>query len=100
VDSLRAHCYATVRSTHLCSSELTRNNRGSGVFCESAPRLYNEDLTQLKLEFNRELSSARINEKRQQFHQRIELSSGVGSWQNNGKEGIRLCKEDFMCDLK
>jgi hypothetical protein len=31
---------------------------------------------------------------------RIEGVSGVGSWQNNGKKGIRLCKEDFMCDLK
>jgi hypothetical protein len=29
-----------------------------------------------------------------------ELSSGVGSWQNIGKKGIRLCKEGFMCDLK
>jgi hypothetical protein len=26
--------------------------------------------------------------------------SGVDRWQNNGKKGIRLCKEDFMCDLK
>jgi hypothetical protein len=31
---------------------------------------------------------------------RIEGLSIVGSWQNNGKKGIRLCKEDFMCDLK
>jgi hypothetical protein len=46
---------------------------------------------------------------------KIELSSGVGSgnrelslqsWQlaeylrRNGKKGIRLCKEAFMCDLK
>jgi hypothetical protein len=25
--------------------------------------------------------------------------SGVGSRKNNGKKGIRLCKEDFKCDL-
>jgi hypothetical protein len=40
----------------------------------AAPRLYNEDLMQLELE----------------------LSSGVDSWQNNGKKGIRLCTEDFI----
>jgi hypothetical protein len=26
----------------------------------------------------------------------LELSSGVGNWRNNGKKGIRLCKENFM----
>jgi hypothetical protein len=31
---------------------------------------------------------------------RIEGVSEVGSLQKNGKKGIRLCKEDFMCDLK
>ncbi|PNF14472.1 hypothetical protein B7P43_G00827 [Cryptotermes secundus] len=30
------------------------------------------------------------------MQQTIELSSGVGSWENNGKKGIRLCKEDFI----
>jgi hypothetical protein len=44
------------------------------------PRLYNEDYR-----------PARI---------RTELSSGVGSWQNNGKKGISQCEEDFICDLK
>jgi hypothetical protein len=39
--------------------------------------LYNKDLRQLELE--------------------LEKASEVGSWQNNGKKGIRLCKEDFMC---
>jgi hypothetical protein len=38
------------------------------------PRLYNEDLTQLG----------------------SELSSGVGSWQNKGKKGSTLCKENFI----
>jgi hypothetical protein len=28
----------------------------------------------------------------------VELSSGVDSWQNNGKKGIRLCKEELMCE--
>jgi hypothetical protein len=28
---------------------------------------------------------------------RIELSYRVGSSENNGKKGMRLCKEDFMC---
>jgi hypothetical protein len=29
---------------------------------------------------------------------RIESSSEVDTWQNNGKKGIRLCKENFMCE--
>jgi hypothetical protein len=43
----------------------------------AATRLYNRELTQ----------AARI---------RIERVSGAGSWQNNGKKGIRLRKEDFI----
>jgi hypothetical protein len=27
---------------------------------------------------------------------RIERVSGDGGWQNNGKKGMRLCKEDFI----
>jgi hypothetical protein len=46
----------------------------------AAPRLYNEDLRKLR--------------------DRTDGVSGVVSGQNNGKKGIRLCKEDFMCDLK
>jgi hypothetical protein len=33
----RARCYATVLLIHFCSSELTRNNRGSGVSCGGRP---------------------------------------------------------------
>jgi hypothetical protein len=40
----------------------------------AAPRLCKQDLRQLELE----------------------LSSGDGSWQNNGKKGIKQCKEDFI----
>jgi hypothetical protein len=43
-------CYTTVLWTLLCSSESTHNNRGSGIFFGSSPRLYNEDLTQLELD--------------------------------------------------
>jgi hypothetical protein len=49
----------------------------------AAPRLYNEDLGQLELELSRELSSAKISEKRRQLQQRIEGVSRVASWQNN-----------------
>jgi hypothetical protein len=48
----RACCYATVRQTHLSSSKSTRNNRGNGVLCGFASRLYNKDLTQLELELS------------------------------------------------
>jgi hypothetical protein len=65
--------YATVRQKPFCSNESTRNNRGSSIFCGSAQRLYNEDLTQLELSL--ELSSARISEKRWQLQQRTESSS-------------------------
>jgi hypothetical protein len=41
-DSRRTGCYATVQQTHLCNSESTRNNRGSGVSVGAAWRLYNE----------------------------------------------------------
>jgi hypothetical protein len=68
-------------------------------------RLYNEDLRQLRdrLEgVSQELSSVKITEKRWQGDSwqlqqriRIERVSGVGSWQNKGRKGIRLCKEDF-----
>jgi hypothetical protein len=34
------------------------------------------------------------------MEQRIEGEFGVGSWQENGRKGIRLCKEDFMSDLE
>jgi hypothetical protein len=34
------------------------------------------------------------------LQQIIEGVSGVGRWQNNGKKGIRLYKEDFICDFK
>jgi hypothetical protein len=30
------------------------------------------------------------------LQQRIEGVSGVGTWQNNDKKGIRLCEEDFL----
>jgi hypothetical protein len=30
----------------------------------------------------------------------MEGVSEVGNWKNNGKKRIRLCKEDFMFDLK
>jgi hypothetical protein len=42
----------------------------------------------------------KISKKRWQLRQRIRIErvSGVGSWQNNGKKGIRLFKEDFMCE--
>jgi hypothetical protein len=56
---------------HLCSSESARNNKGSGVFCGSSSRLYNEDLTQLELELSR-VAELAVPEK-------IESSSGVGS---------------------
>jgi hypothetical protein len=26
-------------------------------------------------------------------------SSELASWENNGKKGIRRCKEDFMCEI-
>jgi hypothetical protein len=68
----RRACYAAVRQTYLCSSESTRNNRRSDVFCGSARRLYNEDLKQLELELSRKLSSARVSEKRWRLQQRIE----------------------------
>jgi hypothetical protein len=42
----------------------------------AAPRLYKDNLTQLR--------------------DRIQRVSGVGSWQNNRKKGIGLCKEDFI----
>jgi hypothetical protein len=41
----------------------------------AAPRLYKKDLRQLELELR---------------------VSRVGSWQNNGKKGIRLCKDEFI----
>jgi hypothetical protein len=44
-------CYATVPQTRL------RNNSGSGIFCGSASRLYNEDLTQLELDARVEVGS-------------------------------------------
>jgi hypothetical protein len=42
----------------------------------------------------------KISDKKWQLQQRIEGVSGVDSWQNHGKKEIRLCKEDFTCDLK
>jgi hypothetical protein len=49
----------------------------------SAPKMYNEDLTQLKLELGRVLEMA-----------------VQGDWLKKGKKGIRLCQEDYMCELK
>jgi hypothetical protein len=46
---------------------------------EAAPRLYNGNLQQLELELSRELSSAKISEKRWQLQQIIVLGSGVVS---------------------
>jgi hypothetical protein len=75
---------------------------GTVFFGGTAPSLYNEDLTQLE----RDLRCFAV------VVRGIESSSGVGScsrelresavegdW-NNGKKGVRLHKEDFMCDLK
>jgi hypothetical protein len=52
----------------------------------AAPRLYNEDLTQQEGELSRIALSAENSESRQ--------SKVI---ENNGKKGIRLCKEDLMC---
>jgi hypothetical protein len=62
--------------TDAAEERVTRSSiRGfaSGVLCESAPRVYNEGLTQLELELSRIM-------------------------QNNCKKGIRRCKEDFICE--
>jgi hypothetical protein len=67
---------------HISAAVNQQATTEEAVFSVGAvPRLYNEDLTQLQ----------RI---------RIKGVSGVGSWQNNGKKGIRLCKKDLRCDLK
>jgi hypothetical protein len=58
----------------------------------AAPRLYNEDLIQLEQELSRVLEMAVAAENWES-----RLSKVI---ENNGKKGIRLCKEDFMCDLK
>jgi hypothetical protein len=78
----------------------SRNNRrgvargvlGSGVFCGSAPRLYNEDLTQLELELSRVPVLAVAAENWESRQSKV--------IENNGDKGIWLCKEDFLCDLK
>jgi hypothetical protein len=60
--------------THLCGKHISAAVNQHATIKETvfsvwaALRLHNEDLTQLQLE----------------------LSSGVGSWQNNGKKGITL----------
>jgi hypothetical protein len=61
---------------HISSAVNQRATIEEAVFSVgAAPRLYNKDLTHLELG----------------------LSSGVGSWRNNDKKGIRLCKKYFMC---
>jgi hypothetical protein len=58
VGSCHIRCYATVRWTHICSSESTRNNRGSSVLCGSALWLYKVNLMQPELELFRVLEMA------------------------------------------
>jgi hypothetical protein len=73
-------------SKHISAAVNQHNSRGSGVFCGSAPRLYNKDHMQLGGELSQVsgiLSCSR------------ELRESV--IKDGGKEGIRLCKEDFMC---
>jgi hypothetical protein len=55
----------------------------------AAPRLYNEDLGQLR-ELNRVRSW--------QLQQRIEGVSGIGSWQNNGKKELGSAKKS-TCEI-
>jgi hypothetical protein len=52
----------------------TCNNKRAVLSVRSVPRGYKKD------------KEGRLSQ----------LSSGVGSWQNNGKRGITLCKEDFI----
>jgi hypothetical protein len=36
----------------------------------------------------------------QDMKMELRESSECAGWQNNGKKGIRLLREEFMCDLK
>jgi hypothetical protein len=54
-----------------------------------APRLHSKDLRRLELELSRVPEFAVAAEK-------SVVSSDLASWQNNGKNGISRCKEDFM----
>jgi hypothetical protein len=61
---------------HICAAVNQHATIEEAVFSvRTAPVLYNEDLMQIELELR---------------------VSGVGSWQNNDKTGVRLCKGDFI----
>jgi hypothetical protein len=85
---------AALVGTQLCSAAVNQHATTEGAVFSvvTAPRLYNMDLAQLELELSRvpELAVAAENWESRQSS-RIE---------NNGKKGIRLCEDDFMCDLK
>jgi hypothetical protein len=83
---------------HLCSSESTRNNRGSGVFCGSHPETIQRgyQAARIGIEIFGFCGQENLVEFRSwQLQQRIERIGG--RWLRRiGKKGIRRCKEDFM----
>jgi hypothetical protein len=89
---------AALAATQLCGKHIfAAVNQHATIqeavfFCGSGPRLYNEDLPQLEWELNRVLELADAAENWESRRSKV--------IENNGKKGIRLCKEDFMCDLK
>jgi hypothetical protein len=57
----------------------------------AAPRLYNEDLTQLELELGRAPELAVAAENWESRKSKV--------IEDNGKKGISLCKQDFMVEV-
>jgi hypothetical protein len=120
----RTHA-AKERATYAVMSDNNRRGVASGVLCEptmhsllcngavnislqqwinmqhyrkwcilwgAALRLYNEGLTQLDLGLSRVLELAVAAENWERWQSK--------AIENNGKKGIKMCKEDFMCDFK